>query len=527
MRYLDLMAERPLVWSLFLLYMGATAALAWRGHKKTDDIRSFSIGRGDLSPVVVGFTLAASIASTATFVINPGFVYTHGVSALINMGVATGLGLFVGLGVMSFGFRRLGERSGAITLPQWIGRRYDSRGMALFFAATNLLSLCFVVLILGGVSIVMQQTLGLGNVESLVVITVFVFSYIFVGGTYAHAYTNTLQAGIMAVVTVVILASGLHLLGDGSFFGRVAAIDPNLVEPVNPASPLFGSAFSVYVCGFVIGFGCVCQPHIMTKALYVRDDRAVRRYLAVAIGITALFLGLLAVGLYARLDGLPPGTRQDAVMTAYVAQTFPAPVVALITVALMAAGMSTLDGILVALSSIAANDLFLPLTERNVLRGRSEHDRARIAHRASQVILVAMGVAAFLIALHPPKLLGIFGQVGVFGILAASVVPILFGIVVPEVSARWMFGAAITGLAVHFGLYAWGAWASSAGVQLTEVVAGWGPLRALFDESVAQLGLRNPGVCGTYGILASAAVAAPSAVRATVRKRRELAAATT
>ena len=33
--------------------------------------------------------------------------------------------------------------------------------------------------------------------------------------------------------------------------------------------------------------------------------------------------------------------------------------IAIITVALMAAGMSTLDGILVSLSSIAANDLFL------------------------------------------------------------------------------------------------------------------------------------------------------------------------
>ncbi len=192
MRYIDLIVERPIVWTAFLVYMVGTAWLAWLGHKKTDDIRSFAVGRGDLSPVVVGLTLAAAIVSTATFVINPGFVYVHGVSAIMNMGVATGAGIVAGLLIMSFGFRRFGAEGGAITLPQWIGQRYGSRALGVFFAATNLLSLSFVVLILGGVSIVMQNTLGLSNTESLVIVTVFVFSYIFVGGTYAHAYTNTL-----------------------------------------------------------------------------------------------------------------------------------------------------------------------------------------------------------------------------------------------------------------------------------------------------------------------------------------------
>ena len=52
---------------------------------------------------------------------------------------------------------------------------------------------------------------------------------------------------------------------------------------------------------------------------------------------------------------------------------------AVITVALLAAGMSTLDGILVALSSIAANDLFLNLTERSLLAQHTPEQRARYA----------------------------------------------------------------------------------------------------------------------------------------------------
>ena len=187
MRLFELISAQPLVWSLFLVYVAGTSWLAWLGHRKTDDIVSYSVGKGDMSPFVVGVTLAASIASTATFVINPGFVYVHGLSALMHLGVAAGLGITLGLIVMSVGFRRIGAKHAAITLPQWIGKRYGSTAMAVFFAAINLLSLTFVVLIVGGISIVMQQVMGLTNLEALTITIVFVFSYIFVGGTYAHA----------------------------------------------------------------------------------------------------------------------------------------------------------------------------------------------------------------------------------------------------------------------------------------------------------------------------------------------------
>lgn len=498
--YLALFAQKPLIWCLFLVYLAGTSYLAWLGHKKTDGIESFAIGKGDMSPVVVGITLAASIASTATFVINPGFVYVHGVSALMHLGVAAGLGVIAGLVIMSTGFRRIGARSKALTLPQWVGQRYDSKAMSIFFAAINLLSLSFVVLIVGGLSIVMQKTLGLNNVESLVLIIGFVFSYIFIGGTYAHAYTNTLQGGIMVIISTIIVASGVPLLMEGDMMAKVAAVDPNLTQAINPASPLFNSFFGVFVSGFIIGFALVCQPHIMTKALYVKTDRDVRRYLAVTIGVSILFSALLLVGLFAHASEIDPALfldpatgkpRQDAVMTVYIIQTFPSWLVAIITVALMAAGMSTLDGILVALSSIAANDLFLNLTRDNLLQGKSPAQQSHIAHRASQVILVLMGIAAFIISLNPPELLGIFGQLGVYGIVAASTVPILFGILMPSAHKNLIFGAAFTGVALHFTLYAIGK-------------------LALTPAQSFAWGLFNPGVTATYGLIASILIASLS-----------------
>ncbi len=507
---IDLIAERPLIWGLFLVYMVGTSYLAWLGHKKTQDLESFAVGKGDMNPWMVGVTLAASIASTATFVINPGFVYVHGLSAFMHLGVAAGLGIVLGLLIMSLGFRRIGVKTKALTLPHWLGERFQSRAMTVFFALVNLLTVTFVVLIVGGLSIVMQQTLGLTNVQSLILIIGFVFSYIFVGGTYAHAYTNTFQGLLMVVIAGIIVASGFPLLADGlgAASDVVAAQNPNLVLGVNPESPLFGTFFSVYVSGFVIGFALVSQPHIMIKAMYVESDSDVWKYLGVTIGVSVVFTALLFVGFYAHLAAIPADRfvdaatgafRQDMVMTVYITETFSPTWVAIITVALLAAGMSTLDGLLIALSSITANDLFLNLTRNNLLAEMDEPSKLKAAHRAGQLILIALGVVTFIIALDPPKLLGIFGQVGVYGIIAASAAPILFGIIFESFGKIGAFASAITGLGVHLALYLMN-------------------MNGAFD---ASWGFANPGVTATYAIFGSVAVCLLSVAVNAVLRREE------
>lgn len=455
-----------LAWILFLIYMAGTTWLGWVGFRKTANFGSFAIGTGDLHPAVVGITLAASVASAATFIINPGFVYVHGLAGFMHLGVSVGLGFCLMLVLLSFRFRRMGASTRALTMPHWISNRYDSRGFGLFFAIVNLFALAFVVLIVGGLSIVMQQLLGLSNTASLLVILIFVTGYVFLGGTYAHVFTNTLQGSLMLLVTLLILASGVHLFGaEGGVLAALSARDPNLVTWINPASDLFNDIFSIYISGFLIGAALVCQPHILTKALYVRSDRAVRQYLIYGIIAIVLFFMLPAAGFYARLT-LPPeqivdaatgAFRQDLVMAAYIQQAFPEWLFTTISVVLLAAGMSTLDGILVSLSTITANDFLLTAIDRFSTRDRSEEERQKLAYQLSHVVLVVIAVAAFLICLDPPRLLGIFGQVGVYGMAVAAVPPLLAGILFHRVPLWLVWGTALLGIAVHFALYFFGA----------------------------------------------------------------------
>jgi len=454
------MDQRTLAWVAFGVYLVITTLLALRGMRKTKDFAGFALGNRDMGPVLVGITLAAATASSATFIINPGFVYAHGVSALLHFGVASVLGVLVGLVVMSKGFRKHGNASGALTLPHWIGTRYGHGGMRTYFALLNLaLAVAFVVLIIKGSALVMQHTLGLSYVVSVFVIVGFVFSYILMGGTYAHAYTNAFQGVLMLFVALAIVGSGIYLLGDGigPFADRLAAQDPNLVKPMNPASPLFGSVWDVFVCGFIVSFGLVCQPHILTKSLYLKDDKDVNRFLLVA-GITgALFASILVAGLWARVAH-PGIAEQDSVMAVYITSAFSPVVGVLISVALLAAGMSTMDGILVSASTIAGNDLLLGSLGQRLLKDRTDAERQKLAFKASRWILVAMGLVSFVIALDPPNLVGIFAQVGVYALVAASLAPVAMGIFIRDLDARHVFAAAILGPLVHFTHYAWVVW---------------------------------------------------------------------
>lgn len=453
-----------MAWALFLAYLAGTAYLGWLGYRRTTGFSSFALGNKDIHPVIVGITLAASTASASTFIINPGFVYVDGFSAWFHMVVGVAAGFLAMLYVLSFQFRRIGEQSRALTIPDWIGKRYQSRGFALYFSLLNLLSFAFVVLLVGGISIVMQSLLGISNTMALVITLVFVTGYVFIGGTYAHVLTNVLQGSLMIGVTVLILGACAMLAFSDSqpLFERLVLADPHLLEPVKSDGVLFNDWYSVFVAGFVVGAVIVCQPHILTKALYVKNDTEVRQYLIVFALIFLMFQMLGSAGFFAHLVvpeaslvDLETGQfRQDLVMTVFLKTVFADWVFTIVSVVLLAAAMSTLDGLLVSMATITANDLVL-----NVFGSDPSLDpekRMAMALKISHVVLVVIAVAAFLINLHPPRLLGIFGQVGVYGMTVAAAPPLLLGVLFRAVPLGLVWAGSVLALTIHFALFFYG-----------------------------------------------------------------------
>ena len=435
--------------ALVALYAGLTLWLSVLGMRKTTSLRSFAIGSGDMPPWLVGITMSSSIASTATFVVNPGFVWKDGVSAWLHYGVAAMLGLACALILLSKGFFAIGSKVSAVTLPDWLRKRYGSPRLGLFFAVLSLFYLTFIVLILSASARIIGQLFGIDYHVALIANLLFVFSYVLMGGTYAHAYTNSLQGGLMVVIALIVFISGARYL-DGDSLSTLSAVSPHFLSVINPDSVLYNDVFSVFGASFVITFALMLQPHILTKVLYLRRAEDMKRFLVVAIGTSIVFSLMLFVGFFAHLAQIDV-TQQDNVVLAYVGQTFSPLLKSFVLVTLLAAGMSTLDGILVAISTVVVSDLVVtPMVARHPERAEEIMKKGL---SWSRVVLVVVGIVALGLSWDPPKLLGLFAQQGVYGLVAASAAPILVGIFRPDEQRGALVGAlAVVGLVIHYGL---------------------------------------------------------------------------
>lgn len=447
------MAEyRGLAWGLFAVYLALTYWLAYLGHKKTDSFQTFALGKGDMGPGLAGVTLGATLASTATFVINPGFVYQYGLSALLALTLPLFAGIFAGLFLLGPGYRARGGK--AATLPVWIGQRYGSQALRAYFAALCLLHIFYMVLIVVGASYVLVGLLGVPYKAAVTIVVGVVFSYILLGGTYAHAYTNLAQGLLMLGVATAIFVQASRGLGSpAAALDALAAQDPRLVGWLFPESPFYRNWLEVAVCPFVLGFALVAQPHLLLKTQYVKSTRDVALMSLTGGACFVVFSLVLVAGLSARVT-LGPGIAQDVVMTKWLVSAFPGALGAFVGVTILAAAMSTLDGLLVAVSCIIGHDVVGHPAVARRFGLETEAQREKAAFSAGRWTVIALGVVCWALSLSPPKLVGIFGTVGTYGLLAASLPAIVYGVLRATPPPAWtIVVSSVLALGVHFGLY--------------------------------------------------------------------------
>lgn len=467
------------------IYVAVTIYFSIRGMKQTHTMKDYAIGKG-FSPWIVALSLAASITSAATFIINPGFVAYYGFSALLAMSIMLPLGLYISLVILSKSFRTMGLKSESLTLSQWIGKRFDSKAFALYMACISLLLITFIVLICVGLTKVLSNALSSSETWVLIAIVIFVFGYMMVGGANTMVYTNTIQAILMILVAIILLVSGHEHFENGisGFVNKINQLDPQLSSPFNASSPLFRDFFEVIFCNFVIGVAVVCQPHIITKSLMLKSDKDVNKYLLIAIIVESIFFAVLFAGFYARLTfpELKNGESElkiDGIFSAYVVKEFSVYTGIIVIMGLIAAGISTLEGLIQSLSTTITNDIILPLSKKEL--------NTKQISILNKIVIALLGLIATYISLYqlkkPNLSVGILAQNGVYAFFSAAFVPVLFGIFVKNANKIAVFSASISAIVTHFAIYY---------MSLSKYTTG---------------AVKNPAVAATYAIITAVTLA--------------------
>jgi sodium/pantothenate symporter len=259
-------------------------------------------------------------------------------------------------------------------------------------------------------------------------------------------------------------------------------IDPLLTQPLNEQSPLFRDIFEIVFCQIIVGIAIVCQPHIITKSLLLKDDKDINTFLTTGVIVEVLFFSVVAAGLYARiafpeltLNGEALGV--DGVISAYVVQEFSVAVGLLVIMGLISAGISTLEGLIQSLSTTVTSDIIGTFT-----RHKNYNEVA-----VNRGVIVALALISFFFSYRqlvaPDLSVGIFAQNGVYAYFSAAFIPVLFGTFTKKVRLAVPVAGALTAVIVHFAIY-------------------YGRLTPYMEEPV-----RNPGIAAAIAICASVIVA--------------------
>ncbi|GAB3046391.1 sodium/pantothenate symporter [Virgibacillus ainsalahensis] len=404
----------------FLVLMFAIGILASRRVRSTSSfLEEYFLGERSLGGFVLAMTMTATYGSASSFIGGPGTAYTEGLGwVLLAMSqVATGYFILMVLGKK---FAIVTRKYKAVTMVDFLKERYQSKWVVLFSAVSIIIFLFSAMAAqwIGGARLIESLT-GLTYTTALFIFAASVLVYVTIGGFRAVALTDAVQGSVMFIGTLILLIATI-IAGGGisAIISDLAAENPNLITPFGAE----GTLTPTYVSSFwiLVGVGVVALPQVTVRAMSYNNSRSMHRALIIGtIVVGFIMLNMHLIGVFARpiLPGIEVG---DRVMPLIALEVLPAWLAGLVLAAPMAAIMSTVDSLLLLVSSTVVKDVYL-----NYVEPKASHKKVM---RLSIGVTAALGIIVFLMSLNPPNLIIWLNLFAFGGLEAAFIWPIVLGL---------------------------------------------------------------------------------------------------
>jgi sodium/pantothenate symporter len=493
-------------WIGFVIFLVAMFALGFVSAKKTKSVSDFAIGGENLGPYVLGLSFAATYLSAATFLGYPGWSHDWGLSNLWLFLAIIGGGP-IGVLMVAKRVRKLNTGQKSLSLPDWLGDFYNSDFLRVGSGLILLFNIFYIAAQFVAGARIFEYLLGMSYKGGLIFIAVIVVLYVFGGGAYADIYTDAVQAVMMAVAGVFIFISGVVVFWKGSvtstfegISGKLAGQDANLIQIFNPDSAHF-SSLSLVTGAIVIQWAFASAPHLFNKVLGLKSEKDLGKMILTYVIAAAFSLFVLFGGIYSRAALGNSITAPDLALMEYAVWAFPAIIVAILGVVILAAAMSTTDGLFVSISTVFANDIFLKVLVKRGIVNVSESKAEKMALQISRFSVPLIGLVAFLIVLKPPAYMGDIMWIGISGVAAGTMGPILYAVYGKrKASARAAEWSMISGLLSYLILYFGGIVASTMTAGAIATFIGIATIAVLAPLTKAPQVVKNERIEKTYNI---------------------------
>lgn len=382
-------------------------------------LQEYFLGGREFGGFILAMTMISTYGSASSFIGGPGIAYTQGLGWVLLAMSQVVTGYFV-LMVLGKKFAITARRYNAVTLTDFLKERYKSKWV-VFLSSFSIIVFLFSSMAaqwVGGARLIESLT-GLSYISALFIFAVSVLVYVIVGGFRAVALTDAVQGTIMFFGTLILLI-GVIIAGGGipNIIKDLAAENPNLISPYGfdrGLTPLYVSSFWI-----LVGVGVVGLPQITVRAMSYKNSKAMHRAIIIGTVVVGfIMLGMHLIGVFARpvLPGIEIG---DKVMPLIALKVLPPWLAGVVLAAPMAAIMSTVDALLILISSSVVKDLYINYIKPNA----GENEIKRMSFGVTSIL----GILVFLMALSPPDLIIWLNLFSFGGLEAAFIWPVVLGL---------------------------------------------------------------------------------------------------
>ncbi|MDI9619427.1 MAG: sodium:solute symporter family protein [Candidatus Nezhaarchaeota archaeon] len=321
----------------------------WGKLKTGKSIEEYFIAGRKVGGLIAALTYSATTYSAFMMVGLVGLTAIHGVGALgFELIYLMGLVLAVVFGLK---LHIIGKKWELITPAHFMAKRYNSPLMGLTVALLYHVFLIpyMAAQLIGSGTLLSSLTGGVLSFEAgTLIVGVMAFLYTLWGGMRAVAWTDAVQALLMLSSSILMLVLVFQLAGG---FGNAIiklAEKPELLSLPGPYKRFTPQAFiSMTIPWF---FFSISNPQVVQRFFITKDARSLKNMIRGFLVFGFIYTVIVTlIGLVASI--VIPGVRDQNAVTPTLLTMIPEPLAIVVLIGILAASMSTLDSIMLTLSS--------------------------------------------------------------------------------------------------------------------------------------------------------------------------------
>lgn len=343
----------------FSLYLLLMLGIGYYSMRKTKDNKDFIIGGRSLGPVTSAISAGASDMSSWLLLGLPGAVFAAGLVEGFWISLGLILGAYANWYIVAPRLRTCSEKLNAVTLPTFLSNRFDDTSGILKIISTIVIIFFFTLYVASGLksgTLLFAYSFAASEQTALLVTTLVVVSYTFLGGYMAVCWTDLIQ-GLLMLCALLFC----------SLLAYMAIFDSGVdIQSANSNAFSFTTTWLTGASLLAWGLGYFGQPHILARFIGIRDVKDVPKARRIGIIwmiiclVLSTIIGIIGIGYneIAPLAGVTgPDGNKERIFLALTGALFHPLFSGFILAAVLAAIMSTADSQLLVLTSSLTEDL--------------------------------------------------------------------------------------------------------------------------------------------------------------------------